>query len=134
MTDAPPPTPVRRLVGVYDADGTLWGEVSYWVGARLGRAHCSLCDITHGSVRARPEWVACTEALDVPFETYHRNDQPDAVRAAADDIAPVVVAETDDGCLLLLGPDDIERCDGVDALMDAVDSQLARHGLVGLTR
>ena len=123
----------RRIIGVYDADGTVWGEVSYWIGARLGRAHCSLCDITHGSVRARPEWVACTQDLDVPFETYHRNDQPDEVRSAARGTAPVVVAETDDGCVLLLGPDDIERCDGVEALIAAVDAALAEHGLAGVT-
>jgi hypothetical protein len=89
---------IVRLVGVYDADGTLRGEVTYWVGARLGRRHCSLCDITHGSIRRRPEWTACTDGLAVPFDTYHRNDQPEAVRAAAGGAAPVVVAEitTDD--------------------------------------
>jgi len=125
---------VRRLVGVYDADGTLWGEVSYWIGARLGRAHCSLCDITHGSVRVRPEWVACTDALPVPFETFHRNDQPDAVRVAAHDTAPVVVAETDSGYVLLLAPGDIGRCDSVDALIDAVESALESHGLAGVTQ
>jgi hypothetical protein len=52
--------PVRRLVGVYDADGTLRGEVGYWVGARLGRAHCALCDITHSPIRERSglAWTA----------------------------------------------------------------------------
>ncbi len=38
---------VTTLFGVYDADATLWGEMSYWVGARLGVRHCGLCDITH---------------------------------------------------------------------------------------
>ena len=42
---------IVRLIGVYDANGTLSGELAYWIGARLGRRHCSLCDITHGSVR-----------------------------------------------------------------------------------
>ncbi len=57
---------IRRLVGVYHADGTLLGEVSYFVGARLGRAHCSLCDITHGLVRERPEWRAACSILNRP--------------------------------------------------------------------
>jgi hypothetical protein len=39
---------IRRLVGVYNANGTVGGELAYFLGARLGRAHCSLCDITHG--------------------------------------------------------------------------------------
>jgi len=57
--DAAPTQRIVRLVGVYDADSTLRGEISYWVGVRLGRRHCSPCDITHGSVRQRPEWKTC---------------------------------------------------------------------------
>ena len=75
--DAAPTQRIVRLVGVYDADSTLRGELAYWVGARLGRRHCSLCDITHGSVRQRPEWKTCRAELPVPFDTFHRNDQPD---------------------------------------------------------
>ena len=41
----------QELVGVYHADGSLLGEARYVVGKILGRAHCSLCDITHDMVR-----------------------------------------------------------------------------------
>ena len=137
-----------RLVGVYDADSTLRGEVSYWIGARLGRRHCSLCDITHGSIRRRPEWTACTDGLPVPFDTYHRNDQPDAVRAAAGGAAPVVVADittdvttdittdiTTDvsggtGHVVLLGPDELDACDAsIDRLVEAIEAAVVRLGL-----
>ena len=119
---------IVRLVGVYDADSTLRGELSYWVGARLGRRHCSLCDITHGSVRQRPEWTACRAGLAVPFDTFHRDDQPDAVRAAAEAAAPVVVAETQAGeMVVLLGADELDACEGsIDRLMDAVESAAVR--------
>ena len=71
---------VDRLIGVYDADGTLTGELRYWIGARLGRAHCSLCDITHGLVSEKSAWRECRDTLPVPFDTYHRNDMPESVR------------------------------------------------------
>ena len=102
---------IRRLVGVYNAEGTLRGELAYWVGARLGRAHCALCDITHGSVRERSDWKACRAGLPVPFDTYHLNDQPDAIRAVLGDHAPAVVADTDQGLVVLMGPGDLEQCD-----------------------
>jgi hypothetical protein len=95
-----------------------------------------LCDITHGSIRRRPEWTACTNGLAVPFDTYHRNDQPDAVRAAAGGQAPVVVADiTTDvsgvtGHVVLLGPDELDACEAsIDRLVEAIEAAVARLGL-----
>lgn len=128
------PVPIVRLVGVYDADSTLRGELAYWVGARLGRRHCSLCEITHGTVRRRPEWQACLATLPVPFDTYHRNDQPDPVRIASAGASPVVLAETDHGYTILLSPADLDTCEGsIDRLVDAIEQSALRHGLT-LTR
>jgi hypothetical protein len=124
------PTRVRRLVGVYDADHTVRGELSYWIGARLGRAHCALCDITHGMLRRRSEWNAYVAGLDVPFETFHRDDQPDEVRAATAGRAPVVVAETSEGVVVLLDATKLDACAGsIEHLRVAVDAALAREGL-----
>lgn len=121
---------IDRLIGVYDADGTLQGELAYWVGARLGRAHCSLCEITHGLVRERADWKSCKEGLDVPFDTFHRNDQPPSVRVAANNIAPVVVAQSSAGITVLLGPEELDSCAGsVDSLMSAIEDAVLREGL-----
>ncbi len=122
---------VTRLVGVYDANGTLRGELAYWIGARLGRRHCSLCDITHSSVRQRPEWKACRATLAVPFDTYHRDDQPASVRSAAGDRAPVVTAELGDGTtVVLLAPAEVDACDGaIDRLVAAIEAAMAQAEL-----
>ena len=128
--DASPTQRIVRLVGVYDADSTMRGEFAYWVGARLGRRHCSLCDITHGSVRQRPEWKTCQAGLPVPFDTFHRDDQPDTIRTAADGRAPVVIAETDNGNVLLLSAADLEACDGsIDRLVEAIERSVLSLGL-----
>ena len=129
--NAAPAQRIVRLVGVYDADSTLRGELAYWVGARLGRRHCSLCDITHGSLRQRPEWKVCQAELPTPFDTYHRNDQPADVRVAADGQAPVVVAETTGGNVLLLTPEELDACDGsMESMVDAIERATKRHGFV----
>jgi hypothetical protein len=123
-------TDVVRLIGVYNAEGTVRGELSYWFNARRGRAHCALCDITHGSVRRRPEWTDCVSSLPVPFETFHRDDQPDAVRAAIGSGTPAVVAETAEGVVALLGPAELDECHGsVDALMSRLRQRLDEVGL-----
>ena len=129
---AEPTSPLRivRLVGVYNADSSRRGELAYWVGARLGRVHCALCDITHGLVRERSEWKACRTGLPVPFDTYHRDDQPDTIRSALKGIAPAVVAETAAGVVLLLGPDGLAECGGsTDRLVTAIEDAVRTAGL-----
>jgi hypothetical protein len=131
-SDGPVGTPprIRRLIGVYNADGTIRGELGYWVGARLGRAHCALCDITHGRLRERADWAACRASLPVPFDTYHLDDQPDTVRAAMRDQAPAVVADTDQGLVVLLGPTELDLCDSSpELLITAVTEAARRHEL-----
>jgi len=94
---------VTKLIGVYDADATLLGEVAYWIGARFGVRHCSLCDITHSLFREKPQWRECQSRLEndlhVEIETFHRNDQPDDVRACIDGKYPAVVMRGDDGAV-----------------------------------
>ena len=104
-----------KLIGVYDADATLWGEMSYWVGARFGVRHCSLCDITHSLFREKSQWRECKSKLDteldVEFETFHRNDQPDDVRVCIDGKYPAVVMRSDDGVVsMFMNASEIETC------------------------
>ena len=119
---------VRRVVGVYDADHTLLGEAAYWVGARLGRRHCALCDITHGLFTAKREWTECRNQLPYTFDTYHRDDQPGTVRAALLGRAPAVAAELGDGSVVpLLAAAELESCEGdVQRLIAAVEAALHR--------
>ena len=121
--------PIRRLVGVYDADGTLRGEVGYWVGARLGRAHCALCDITHSTFRERSGWKTCRTNFPVPFELFHRDDQPPQMRAAGIQ-SPCVLADTGSDLVLLLDRDALEACGGaIDAFTEALEVAVRRNGL-----
>src|SRR4051812_6559906 len=92
-------TTVQRFIGVYDAKGNVFGEVAYVVKRSVARAHCALCDITHGRLRERADWRDARSRLPVPFVTFHCNDQPDSVRAATGGRAPVVVAERADGSI-----------------------------------
>jgi len=118
---------LRRLIGVYDANGTLAGELTYLFRRTVAGEHCALCDITHGRVRERQEWRDARSRLPVPFVTYHRNDQPPAVRAVTGGRAPVVVAEDEDGNFeLLVSERELEKLDG--SPHQLVDQLLRRIG------
>lgn len=103
---------VVEVVGVYDADHTLRGEVAYVVGKLLGRRHCALCDVTHSPVRRKREWDALVAASAVPVRAVHR-DERDAALVAATPVLPVVVGRLDGGgWVTLLEPDALETAGG----------------------
>ena len=106
---------MTKLIGVYDADATLLGEVAYWIGARFGVRHCSLCDITHSLFREKPQWRECQSRLEndlhVEIETFHRNDQPDDVRTCIDGKYPAVVMRGDGGAVsMFMTASEIDAC------------------------
>ena len=107
---------MAKLIGVYDADATLVGELSYWIGARFGARHCSLCDITYSLFRKKSQWRECQSRLEsdlhVEFETFHRNDQPEDVRTCIDGKYPAVVMRGDDGKVsIFMSASEIDACD-----------------------
>ena len=100
------------LIGVYDSDGTTSGEIRYWFGARFGRSHCSLCEITHGAFREKSEWRVIRDALAIQFTTFHRNDAPADVVSAASGRFPVVVARSVSETFVVLSAEDLESLNG----------------------
>ncbi|WTW93514.1 hypothetical protein OG216_09065 [Streptomycetaceae bacterium NBC_01309] len=96
---------VRRLTGVCDADGGFRGELAYAIGKARGTAHCALSDLTHTGRRRRPDWDALLATLGVPFDVVHLNERDEAVVAASKGRTPCVLAHTDTGIVMLLGPD-----------------------------
>lgn len=123
------PTAIVRLIGVYDADHTLRGELSYWVGARFGTRHCSLCEITHGTFGPTKQWRACQSASAAPFDTFHRDDQPGATRALNEPY-PFVAVETPAATIRLLTAADLAGCSGsLDAMNALIEAALADRNL-----
>ncbi len=101
-----------EFIGVYDADSTLLGEISYWVNARLGRTHCSLCELTHGIFTKKTEWKSCESRLPVPFLTFHRNDAPKDVLDVAQGQFPIVLARYSHGLERVMSQSDLEKFNG----------------------
>ena len=103
---------ITEFIGVYDADASLLGEVSYWVGARLGITHCSLCELTHGLFTKKSEWKQCADSLSVPFRLFHRDDAPNDVITALGGKFPAVLLRTTEGVKTILTKEELENFDG----------------------
>lgn len=119
-----------EVLGVYDADGGVRGELAYAVGKVLGRTHCGLCDVTHTTVRRKAAWNALVERAAVPIRVVHRNEvtEPEAAALAAHDLPCVLGRRRDDTFTLLLAAADLDAMNGsVEAFAQALpDDVVAR--------
>ena len=79
----------RRLIGVYDTNGGLVGELAYLTGRLLGVAHCALCEITHDASGEKPVFQATRRSIGVPLEMTHRNQVSREVRTLVEGRTPV---------------------------------------------
>jgi hypothetical protein len=113
---------IDGLVGVYHAKGSLRGELASLFDKLAGRTHCALCEISHGMLRRRRSFDVCMAALPVPFELVHLDERSDEVATASEGRTPCVLARTNGGIVLLLGPDELASCTGdPDRLRTAID-------------
>jgi len=121
---------LRRLVGIYEADGGLVGEARYAIRKLTGRGHCSLCEVTHRGVTSKLEWRSMCEGLPVPFELVHLNERSPAILEASEGATPCVLADVDGELVLILGRDALDRCGGdVGKFADALRTALSGRGI-----
>ena len=98
-----------KIFGIYDGDGTILGEIKYFLAKHFLGRECSLCDITHGdSFRGKTAW---RNNLD-QIEWLHRNDQTEEMSAFTRNHLPMVIRQSNGHFDILLSADDLAKCKG----------------------
>lgn len=102
----------ETLVGIFNADGGLRGELRYVIDKLAGRGHCALCDITHGlnPLGKRSFKEACATA-GVTMTLLHRDEASPEQLAASGEL-PVVLAGAGDDWRVLIPGGDLAACEG----------------------
>ena len=120
-----------RLIGVYNADGGVVGELKYFFGHLIGIAKCELCDITHSPIRRKASFDRLAEELKseygLDFALLHLNERTEAETKASAAKEPCVLAEYPDGSLgMFLDRQELRVVDGdVDRFAKLVRARLA---------
>lgn len=105
-------TTVKRLLLVFSADSGKLNALFDSARKLFKLKGCALCSITHGLTGEKSEWQECKEIFGVAVDYVHRDEvRGELARAVGDDL-PAVVAVTDDGFEVVLGPEALERCRG----------------------
>ena len=98
-------------VGIYNADGSLLGEVSYVLAKFTGRGHCELCDITHGTFRRKRSWNTACDNAGIDIALVHRDEATANQLHVAGDL-PAVIRKDGNSWRLVAGPAELAACDG----------------------
>ena len=83
---------MTRIIGVYNADGSILGELKFAMRKVAGRNNCGLCDLTHGwNPFGKPSWKSACSASRIDIELLHRDELTGDQRNVAGDLPAVIV-------------------------------------------
>ena len=90
---------LKTIYFVYDADGGVLNEISYWIDKNVlnKKNTCELCDISHGKFFAKSEWLKFIKELRTQYtvKVLHRNELPKKIEEQNYQL-PSVIIETEE--------------------------------------
>jgi ribulose kinase len=100
----------RKIVfGIYNADGTFFGELGYLIAKLSGKRSCSLCDVTHGwNPFGKREWKGLCKSSLINIQLIHQNEATESQLKAAGDL-PSFISETEEGWTQIMTSAQITR-------------------------
>ncbi len=103
---------MQKIIGIYNANGSLLGEMRYVFDKVFLKKHCALCDITHGiSYKAKTTWLEQVERFPIPIKTLHLDEISDDIRQVVADKVPCVVMVKDDSIDIVMNNEELQACD-----------------------
>jgi hypothetical protein len=118
------------LIGIYNADGGIVGELTYFFGHLVGVKNCSLCDISHSPVRKKNSFKQLERQLleehGIVVRMIHLNERNDQERRASEGREPCMILAYPDGSIsMFLDATDLKALSGsVSSLKKLISSRL----------
>ena len=101
-----------HLIGIYDADASITGEIRYLLRKVFSNYTCALCDLTHGwNPLGKSAWRKRAET-EPNIIWLHRDEAPEGLLDAVEERLPCVVADHGHRVEMLLDSDALQACKG----------------------
>jgi hypothetical protein len=118
------------LIGVYNADGGIAGELSYVLGHLIGIRSCSLCDISHSPIRKKSSFKELEQQLleehGIMVKMIHLNERNERETKASAGREPCMLLEYPDQSIsMFIDSTDLKALSGsVRSLKNLISSRL----------
>ncbi len=107
---------------IYNADGSFFGEISYFLKKLSGRDKCKLCDLSHNLIFQRKSWDDFLKKLDRPYCVLHINELPDSIKQLNLNY-PSILLEKDGSFEVLVSRKDFEDIDNLSQLKQSLEAE-----------
>jgi hypothetical protein len=121
---------MEKLIFVYNADSGKWNGY-------LDMAHkifspatypCSLCDLTYGILKIRPEWDDFIKNSPIPFVFLHKDEFQRDFKKEAQTPLPVVFKQKENKQLdILIDQNELNKMTDIADLKSAILGRLAQN-------
>jgi hypothetical protein len=118
------------LIGVYNADGGIVGELTYFFGHLIGVRSCTLCDISHSPIMKKSSFKALEQHLlaehGIRVRMIHLNERNQRELKASEGREPCMLLEYPDQSIsMFLDSTDLKALSGsVSSLKILISSRL----------
>ncbi len=101
------------IYAIYDALGSLKGELAYIAGKLLGKRKCALCDISHGwNPLGKSSWRHRLDKDEIEVAWLHQDEQSGSLADFTVGRLPMVVVESAEDFAVLLDKQQLTACAG----------------------
>jgi hypothetical protein len=118
------------LIGIYNADGGIVGELTYFFGHLIGVRSCTLCDISHSPIMKKSSFKALEQHLlaehGILVRMIHLNERNEREQKASAGREPCMLLEYPDETIsMFLDSTDLKALSGsVSSLKKLISSRL----------
>ena len=108
---------------IYNADGSFFGEISYFLKKLSGRDKCKLCDLSHTLIFQKKSWDDFLKELERPYRVLHIFVLPDSIKQLNVNY-PSILLEKDDSFEELVSRKDFEDIDNLSQLKQSLEAKI----------
>ena len=117
-----------KIYCIYNAKGSVSGELAYLFKKYVYGAKCSMCEITHNSFTMKRGWENKVSQSNINIETVHLDERPKDLEEFSKNKVPCVVGEYQEGYKLILTNEDLKNLGGnVDLFFDMLKERIELH-------
>ena len=111
----------KTIYFIYNADKGYLNEVKYWIDKNILKKQisCELCNISHGKIFVRSEWLKFIQELkkDFKVEILHRNEIPKKI-LEKNFRFPSVIGETENDLIEIINNVSLSNLEKIEGLKE----------------